>query len=206
MVWSAPSLLSVDPLIRNATNYLINNCPLPPDQQVTGLGFFSPSISRVQLNHWQPPGACMILPLPLEKTPQNLVSTLIDFNTLELHPSEWDRLPGFDPNLLAPLINGASFPYPCPLHKRMRSYDDGKEGDLHEMLSNLIQRLSPLAHLILIELWNKEGEYETGECWAALQALSTTKSMTDRNVLKAADFITVVLWESLHQESGIFLN
>ena len=79
----------------------------------------------------------------------------------------------------------------------MRSYDDGKEGDLHEMLSNLIQRLSPLAHLILIELWNKEGEYETGECWAALQALSTTKSMTDRNVLKAADFITVVLWESL---------
>ncbi len=196
MVWSAPSLLSVESLIQNATNYLINNCPLPPDDNVRGL--FSQPGSGVQLN--QPPGTCMILPLPLEKTPRNLVSSLIDFDKFELHPSEWDHFPDFEPILLTTLINRALLPYPAPLHQRMRDFDDGKEGIVHEMLSILLQRLSPLAHLILIQLWNEEEEYETGECWAALQALSTTKSMTDRNFCGEnvqPDIITIVLQESL---------
>ncbi len=65
-------------------------------------------------------------------------------------------LPGFEENLITTLINGTSHPYTGPLHARMRDIDDGKEGIIHEMLSIPLQRLSLLAHLIVIQLWNKE--------------------------------------------------
>ncbi len=201
MVWSEPSPLSVEHLIQNATKYLINNCPLPPDERIKGLfsqGNSKASISGVKFN--KAPGACMILPLPLQNTPKNIVSRLIHFDTFVFHPSKWDRLPGFDETLITTLIKDACHPYAGPLHVRMRDIDDGTEGIIHEMLSILLQRLSPLAHLIVIQLWNEEEEYDTGECWAALQALSTTKSMTDRNFHGEdvkPDVITVALQESL---------
>ncbi len=67
----APSLLSVEPLIQNATKYLINNCPLPSDERIKGLisqGNSKASISGVKFN--------------------NIVSRLIHFDTFVFHPSE----------------------------------------------------------------------------------------------------------------------